>query len=176
MKFNLEAEDLKEMDGICARVEENSRRMDEIVKDIIIKYTHDLDNYVMFIRDCLADGQNPPTDVELDDFVLNLSTYIYFASGMCEQLGIRDDIAEAVYKEMYHSARSKLDEGTVADKNSLAELETQKENLVAICYSRAYKTVKAKVESAQELLSSCKKVLSRRLANIELTRMGGSGR
>lgn len=176
MKFKFDEEDLKEINGISHRVEENSKQMDDIVISIIYPYTKDLDNYVAFIRDCLADGQNPPTDVELDDFVMNLSTYIYFASGMCEQLGIRDDIAEAIYKEMYHSARSKLDEGTVADKNSLAELETQKENLVAICYSRAYKTVKAKVESAQELLSSCKKVLSRRLANIELTRMGGSGR
>lgn len=176
MKFKLDAEDLKEIQGIKYRVEENSQQMDEIVNNIISPYVKDLDNYVIFIKDCLADGQNPPTDVELDDFVMNLSTYIYFASGMCEQLGIRDDIAEAVYKEMYHSVRSKIDEGTVADKNSLAELEAQKENVVSICYSRAYKIVKAKVESAQELLSSCKKVLSRRLAVIELTRMGGSGR
>ena len=176
MNFKFSAEDLKEIDGIKYRVEENSRQMDEIVNSIIKPYITDLDDYVLFIKECLADGQNPPTDVELDDFVMNLSTYIYFASGMCEQLGIRDDIAEAVYKEMYHSARSKLDEGTVADKNSLAELEAQRENIISICYTRAYKTVKAKVESAQELLSSCKKVLSRRLAMMELTRMGGSGR
>jgi len=176
VKFKFDAEELKAIDEVKIRVEENSRQMDEIVNKIINPYIKDLDNYVSFIRNCLADGQNPPTDVELDDFVMNLSTFIYFASGMCEQLGIRDDIAEAVYKEMYHSVRSKIDEGTVADKNSLAELEAQKENVVAICYARAYKIVKAKVESAQELLSSCKKVLSRRLANMELTRMGGSGR
>ena len=176
MKFKFDAEELKAIDEVKIRVEENSRQMDEIVSNIINPYIKDLDNYVLFIKDCLADGQNPPTDVELDDFVMNLSTYIYFASGMCEQLGIRDDIAEAVYKEIYHSTRSRLDEGTVADKNSLAELEAQKENVVSICYARAYKIVKAKVESAQELLSSCKKVLSRRLANMELTRMGGSGR
>ena len=176
MKFKFDAEDLKEISGIQDRVEENSRQMDEIVNGIILPYTKDLDSYVSFIRECLADGQNPPTDVELDDFVMNLSTYIYFASGMCEQLGIRDDIAEAVYKEMYHSVRSNIDEGTVADKNSLAELEAQKENVVSICYARAYKIVKAKVESAQELLSSCKKVLSRRISDSELSRMGGSGR
>lgn len=176
MQFKFTPEDIKELDGIKARVEANSRQMDEIVDSIISDYTKDLDNYVDFIRGLLADGQNPPTDVELDDFVMNLSTYIYFASGMCERLGIRDDIAEAVYREMYHTVRSNIDEGTVADKNSLAELEAQKENVVAICYARAYKTVKAKVEAAQELLSSCKKVLSRRLANMELTRMGGSGR
>ena len=176
MKFKFDAEDLKEISGISYRVEENSKQMDDIVNNIIRPYTKDLDTYVLFIKDCLADGQGQPTDTELDDFIMNLSTYIYFASGMCEQLGIRDDIAKAVYKEMYHSVRSDIDGGTVADKNSLAELEAQKENVVSIAYSRAYKIVKAKVESAQELLSSCKKVLSRRMSEAELTHLGGSGR
>ena len=171
MKFKFTEEDMTKITEIQNRVEENSKQMDDIVRNIIHPYTKDLDAYVGFIRDCLADGQNPPTDAELDDFVMNLSTYIYFASSMCEQLGIRDDIAEAVYKEMYHSSRAKLDEGTVADKNSLAELEAQKENVIAICYARSYKAVKAKVEAAQELLSSCKKVLSRRLAELNLTQM-----
>ena len=35
---------------------------------------------------------------------------------------------------------------------------------------------KAKVENAQELLSSVKKVLSRRIQEMELTRIGGSGK
>ena len=52
----------------------------------------------------------------------NLSVYIYYASGMQEQLGIKDDIARAIYKEMYHSSRDSIDKGTVADKDSLAEL------------------------------------------------------
>ena len=150
-----------------------AKQMDDIVLGIIQPYVKDLDKYVSFIKDCLADGQNPPTDEELDDFVMNLSTYIYFAGGMCEQLGIRDDIAKSVYKEIYHSVRSDLDKGTIADKNSLAELESQKESIISICYSRAYKIVKAKVEAAQELLSSCKKVLSRRMSEAELTRIGG---
>ena len=173
MNLKLTLEELKEVEGIKTRVEENSKQMDDIVLGIIKPYVKDLDKYVEFIREVLADGQNPPTDEELDDFCMNLSTYIYFAGGMCEQLGIRDDIAKSVYKEMYHSVRSDLDRGTVADKNSLAELESQKENIISICYSRAYKIVKAKVEAAQELLSSVKKVLSRRMSEAELTRIGG---
>ena len=163
----------EELNSIQDRVEEDSKQIDDIVRGIINPYVKDLDKYVLFIKDCLADGQNPPTDAELDDFVMNLSTYIYFAGGMCEQLGIRDDIAKAVYREMYHSVRSDLEKGTVADKNSLAELESQQENVISICYSRAYRIVKSKVESAQELLSSCKKVLSRRMSEAELTRIGG---
>lgn len=168
--------DIEQVEDIQLRVEKNSVAIEEIVNAVIRPYCKDLDNYVEFIKECLSDGQNPPTDVELEDWCMNLSTYIYFAGGMCEQLGIRDDISKALWKEMYHTKRNELERGTVADKDSLAELASQQEQLTNICYNRAYRIMKAKVENAQELMSSCKKVLSRRLAEIELTRLGGSGR
>lgn len=176
MKFNLAYEDLDRVLDKKDDIEEKSKVIDEIVEGIISPYCKDLDKYVAFIKDCLKDGENPPTTDELDDFCLNLSTYIYFAGGMTEQLGIRDDIAKAVYKEIYHTARASQEKGTVADKDSLAELASQEEYIISSSYTRAYKTMKAKVENAQELLSSCKKVLSRRMAEYELTRIGGSGK
>ena len=166
---NIKPEKVNEIKG---RVETDSALMDDVVNGIIQPYVKDLDNYVLFIKDILKDGENPPTNAELDDFSLNLATYIYFAGGMCEQLGIRDDISRAVYKEMYHSQRASIDKGTISDKDSLAELASQQEYLVSVCYTRAYKTVKSKVENAQELLSAVKKVLSRRMQEQELTRMG----
>lgn len=126
-----------------------------------------------FISGVLQDGENPPTDQELDDMCINLATRIYFAGGMCEQLGIRDDIGKAVYKEMYHTSRASIDKGTVADKDSLAELASQEEFVVSSAYTRSYKTMKAKVENAQELLQSIKKVIGRRMQETELTRIGG---
>ena len=176
MKFDISEQDLDNILDIQDSVEEYSKIIDEIVDGIIAPYCKDLDNYVSFIKDCLKDGENPPTTDELDDFCLNLSTYIYFAGGMCEHLGIRDDIAKAVYKEMYHTARASQDKGTVADKDSLAELASQEQYIVSASYTRAYKTLKAKVDNAQELLSSVKKVLSRRIQEMELTRIGGSGK
>ncbi len=166
---NIKPEKVNEIKG---RVETDSALMDDVVNGIIQPYVKDLDNYVLFIKDILKDGENPPTNAELDDFSLNLATYIYFAGGMCEQLGIRDDISKAVYKEMYHSQRASINKGTISDKDSLAELASQQEYLVSVCYTRAYKTVKSKVENAQELLSAVKKVLSRRMQEQELTRMG----
>lgn len=176
MRFNLTEDVLQNISDTQDNVETYSKSIDEIVNGIIQPYCKDLDKYVGFIKDCLKDGENPPTTDELDDFCLNLSTYIYFAGGMCEQLGIRDDIAKAVYKEMYHTARASQDKGTIADKDSLAELASQEQFIVSSSYTRAYKTMKAKVENAQELLSSVKKVLSRRIQEMELTRIGGSGK
>lgn len=162
---------IDKLNQIKLHVEDNSKLIDEVVNEIIKPYSKDLDNYVLFIKECLADGQNPPTDEELDDWCMNLSTYIYFAGGMQEQLGIRDDISKAVWKEMYNTKRNELDKGTVDDKNSVAELASQQEQLTNICYSRAYKIMKAKVENAQELLGSCKKVLTRRMNEQSLTRL-----
>lgn len=171
MKSDLSNVDVNVIDSIKLRVEDNSHIVDNIVSDIVSPYIEDLDKYVKFIGSCLKNGEQPPTDYELEDFCMNLSTYIYFASGMCEQLGIRDDIAKAVYRETYNTARDNKSSGTVQDKNTMAELESQQEQLISICYTRAYKTVKAKIDSAQELLSSCKKVLSRRMQEAELTKM-----
>lgn len=159
------------VEQIKGKVESASVKVDDIVFGIITPYSRDLDNYVRFIANCLKDGEKPPTTSELEDFCMNLSTYIYFASGMCEQLGIRDDISKAVWKEIYNTARDNSSHGTVADKNTQAELQSQHEQLTNVCYSRAYKMMKSKVDSAQELLSSCKKVLSHRMQEEQLTHM-----
>ena len=174
MKFQIA--DKKKVDKVQNQVEEDSKQIDDIVYGIIEPYCKHLDEYVDFISQVLQDGENPPTDQELDDMCINLATRIYFAGGLCEQLGIRDDISKAVYKEMYHTSRASLDKGTVADKDSLAELASQEEFVVSSAYTRAYKTMKAKVENAQELLQSIKKVIGRRMQETELTRIGGSGR
>lgn len=173
MSYRTEKLDKKRIRNLEKQVEDNSAKIDEIVDSIIKPYCEDLDNYVTFIHECLSDGENPPTTQELEDFCMNLSTNIYFAGGMTEYLGIRDDIAKAVYKEMYNTQRDAIDKGTVADKNSLAELASQEESIVSSAYTRAYKIMKSKVENAQELLGSCKKVLSHRITEEELTNFSG---
>ena len=165
---NLNIDKVKE---VRLHIEHNSVTIDDIVNEIIQPYCRDLDEYVDFIRDCLKGGENPPTNAELEDWCMNLSTFIYFAGGLCEQLGVRDDISKAVYRETYNSARSNESKGTVADKDTIAELSSQQELLTNICYNRAYKTMKAKVENAQELLASVKKTLSHRMQEMELTRI-----
>lgn len=167
---NIDTEKMKEIKG---RVEASSEQMDEIVDTIVTTYVEELDKYVEHIDKRLCDKGNPPTDEELDKFCLNLSSLIYFASSMSERLGIRDDIAKATYKEVYNTTRDSAEKGTVQDKNTLAELASQQEQLVSVCYTRAYRIVKAKVDSAQELLASIKKVISRRMQEQQLTNISG---
>lgn len=163
--------DIEAIEKIQSKVDFDSEQLQQIVNSIVEPYIKDLDGYVGFVKELVTDKDNPPTAQELDDFCMNLSVYIYYASGMQEQLGIKDDIARAIYKEMYHSSRDSLTGGTVADKDSIAELKSQQELITSMLYKRAYSQVKAKVAAAQELLSSCKKIISRRMSEAELTSM-----
>ena len=152
-------------------VEINAGVLQERVEEIIDIYSHELDDYMKFVIGILRNDEEPPTDAELDDFTLRLSTLIYFTSVGAEQMGIRDDLSRAAYKEAYNVARSMLTKGTVADKNMQAEIDATADKVVNIVYSKAYKILKAKVEAAQEVLSSVKKVISRRMGETALSQM-----
>lgn len=153
------------------KIESNSTEIDKTINEIIERYSGELDEYVNFIRSILRNDEQPPTDAELDDFALNLSTLIYYTSVGAEQMGIRDDLSSSAYKEAYNIARNAQKSGTVADKNAQAELDAMTEKVVSIIYNKSYKILKAKVDSSQELLSSVKKIISRRMNEAELSRI-----
>lgn len=171
--MNFDELDKTKVKAVQDKVDLDTKQLEDVVNGIVTPYTERLDNYVDFIAGILKDGENPPTAQELDDFCMNLSVYLYYASAMQEQLGIKNDISNAIYKEMYNNARQVQDKGTVDDKNSLAELASQTEYLTSVCYKRAFGICKAKVGAGQELLSSIKKIISRRMSEIELTHIGG---
>ena len=170
----MKQEDSEKIGFARRQIDRTSRTYENIIYEIIRPYIQDLDKYVKKVKDSVTNYDDPPTVGELDEFIMNLSVYIYYASSMQEQLGIKDDIAKAVYKESYHSARDGIEKGTVADKDSQAELLSQQDMVVSMLYRRAYSIVKAKVTAAQEILASIKKVISRRITEMELTRIGGS--
>lgn len=98
------------------RVQVNSETIEEMVHAIIVPYCKDMDNCVTMINNMLQEkGSSGIADTDLDEVCVKLSTYIYFASNKCEQLGIHEDIAKEIYKKTYNNGR-KTKKGTVADK------------------------------------------------------------
>lgn len=153
------------------RVEDYSEEIEKAITSITDEYCSDIDEYVDIIDRTLRDEDNPVTDEELDKFSLNLSTLIYYTSVGAERLSVKDDVSRSIYKEAYNTARTLIDKGTVADKNTQAELDTMEEHIANIIYNKSYKIVKAKVEAAQELLGSVKKVMSRRMSELSLSQI-----
>ena len=152
------------------RIDANSDIVDSIVNRLVSDYCKPLDEYMEFIRNILNDTANPPTDQELDDFILNLPVLLYFTGEAQEALGIKEDVAKAIKQELYNEIYEKST-GTIADKTAAAELATQNEYIAHIAYQRAYKKVKLRMEAANEMLQSVKKVISRRMVEYEVARV-----
>lgn len=165
LALDIDTEKLKEIDN---RVQENSNMINQIVSEIVSKYCKPLDDYMASIDKILINGN--VTALQLDEFTLNLPILLYFISDSQESLGVKEDISRAVRQELFNTVRDDCS-GTVADKDSQAELATQYETLVNIIYSRAYKKFKARVEAGYEMLASVKKVITRRTVEMELTKL-----
>lgn len=169
MKTDILAKEInkEEVQHLQARIEKNSLLIDEIVNKLVQDYCKSLDEYVKFIQNVLQDIEHPPTDLELDDFVMNLPVLLYFTGEGMESLGIREDTAKAIKMEKYNEIYNKV-KGTIADKTALAETESQIEFITNMAYSRAYKKIKSRLELGNELLQSIKKVITRRTSEYEL--------
>lgn len=160
--------------NIIGRVEDNSAKVEKIVDELIQPYCDKLDILIGKFRDCLMDKRNPVTEWELDDVCLKLPSYLYFMGEAQEKFGIKEDISKSVKMELYNQIHQRT-RGTIADKQAASESGTIEEDIVYRAYQRAYKRIKQKLEAAYELLSSIKKVISRRMGEQELANVD-SGR
>ena len=160
--------------NIMARVEDNSAKVEEIVDELIYQHCKEIDELIRKFRQCLNDKDNPVTEWELDDVCLKLPSYLYFIGEAQEKFGIKEDIAKSVKMELYNQIHQRT-KGTIADKQAASEAGTLEEDIVYRAYQRAYKRIKQKLEAAYELLSSIKKVISRRMGEQELANVD-SGR
>lgn len=164
--------DTTQIKQIQDRIEHNSKLIDEIVSKLVSDYCKKLDDYVAFIQNVLQDIDQPPTDLELDDFVMNLPVLLYFTGEGMESLGIKEDTSKAVKMEKYNEIYNQV-KGTIADKTAKAELESQSEFITNMAYSRAYKKIKLRLELGNELLQSIKKVITRRTSEYEMGKVDG---
>lgn len=160
--------------SIIVRVEDNSEKIEKVVDELIQPYCEKLDTLITKFRNCLMDKENPVTEWELDDVCLKLPSHLYFMGEAQEKFGIKEDISKSIKMELYNEIHQRT-KGTIADKQAASEAGTIEEDIVYRAYQRAYKRIKQKLEAAYELLSSIKKVISRRMGEQELANVD-SGR
>lgn len=154
------------------RVESLTAVVRDMVKSIVDEACKGLDEYMAQIDEILCDKDNPVSDDELEDFTLNLPSLLYLVSARREDLKVKEDVAKAVHKDVYNRVREKA-QGTVADKDTAADLAAQSEAITVIVLQRAGSTIKTREEAAWEMLNSVKKVLTRRTVELELSRQSG---
>ena len=152
---------------------QKNKEIQELLFDIYEKPTRELDNYLEDIREQLL-GKNITTS-QLEDFIITIPLHLYWLITETEELGIQEDFAKLQKNEVYNKALS-IAQGKVDEKRALAENESQTQAIIHMAYSRAYKLMKGKIEMAQELLNSCKKILTLRITDTELSNNKYSGR
>lgn len=154
---------------IINRVEDNSAKVGKIVDELVYKHCHLLDELIAKYTEALGDVDNPLTEDELDQIAQILGAHLYTIGGQQEAFGIKEDMAKSVKMEIYNEIHARTP-GTIADKQAASEAGTIEEEIVYRAYQRAYKRIKQKVEAGYEILTTIKKVISRRMVEMELSR------
>lgn len=155
------------LDIILKEVEDNSIYLDNIVLKVTKKYCEELDKIVYQVKAILSNLDDDITNQDLDDIMLQLPLSLYTTSDRQELLGLRDDVASALQKEVYSKAHLEYT-GKVGEKTAYAENASQKQYIISCIMSRSYKIVRSKVEAGYELLNSVKKIINRRIAYAEM--------
>lgn len=158
----------KTSDTIMQKVDNISDTIKEISDKLVNKYCKDLDDLMSIIREQLQD-KGGVTDEELEFLIMDLANILYFTGSAQEDLGIKEDTCKAIRQEVYSKAREQATGKTVADKTAQAELIAQAETMTLAIYSRAYKKVKLRMDAGYEMLNSLKKVMNKRITEMELS-------
>ena len=125
--------------------------------------------------DCLIDQMHKKvlreeyqiSDKELEKLIIRLPILIYELNNVLMKAGIREDLSKIIKQINYNQAFS-IQEGTIADKKSGAELAVKEEQLLETTWKRSVKIISRKMDLANDLLSSCKKIFSKRIEEVNL--------
>ena len=157
----------KTAESIMTKVDSISDTIKEISDKLVTKYCDDLDDLMIDIKSILTN--DTMTDSYLETAILDLANTLYFTGSAQEDLGIKEDTCKAIRQEVYSKAREQATGKTVADKTAQAELIAQAETMTLAIYSRAYKKVKLRMDAGYEMLNSLKKVMNKRITEMELS-------
>lgn len=158
----------KTTNSIMNKVDSTSNIIKELSDNLVEKYCTSLDVKMGVIRLELKEN-NSLTDDTLEKHILELANILYFTGSAQEDLGIKEDTCKAIRQEVYSKAREQATGKTVADKTAQAELISQAETMTLAIYSRAYKKVKLRMDAGYEMLNSLKKVMNKRITEMELS-------
>ena len=152
--------------SIMNKVDNTANIVKEISDKLVKEYCEDLDSIMSDLRQEITSKEID--NYILESYIMELANTLYFTGSAQEDLGIKEDTCKAIRAEIYNKTYEDST-GTVAHKNALSELATQQETIVLNIYSRAYKKVKLRMEAGYEMLNSLKKVMNKRISEMELS-------
>ena len=167
--------DTDKLTKVLDETEDNVKYFEGTLSDVVTAYTEHLDTLMKSVYMDIITVDNPSLDV-IEKYFLELTNAIYFMGDKLENLGVKDDMSKAQYKEIYNNAylnnqikdAEKKNKTTVAENQAVAESAAIYEGTVNSIYSRAYKIVKYKIDAANEMIKSLSKIITKRLNEMSL--------
>lgn len=166
-KLNLKDEELKE--GLKVYDLYGAPLVDEYAKELDDK-VWEVNEYIKRCKKYNLDYDIPT----LQQYLMELASVLYFVSERVEKIGSLSDYAklalETKYSEEYIKKQGSNDAGTkysVQQLKSWADNHTIEEKVLNFVYSRAYKTLSAKVNQGEILRSSVNKILSLKIESVK---------
>lgn len=171
-----------EITNVFEKTDKASSLFTNISDEVVKAYTSDLDKLLVKIKENAV--ENTPSDNILEKLVMELSNILYFMGTRLESVGIKDDITKLSAKEVYNNSYTnnltnvgdQKKKPTVAELTVMAENDSRYQTVVNNIYSRVYRQIKYKIDAAYEMLSSLRKIISKRMQENQLdyTRNTGS--
>ena len=165
---------LDELAGASKNAEDYGEIVNVVVDEVVRKATKPLDDVMEKIQEHLTDVQSMTTE-DLNYFITYLPTVMYFTTDRAELVGIKMDASAAIRREKYDDLYAFAAGKTIPDKESETRKLVMNETVIETAYKRAYKKVQAKLEQADKVLTSLKRVHQFRLNDIELTQYNSTG-
>lgn len=146
-------------------VDEEMKYFTEIGAPIIEYYSSDLDALMERISQFLSSSKTEDLNVnELQRYFMELTSTLYLTTTNVEKVGLLMDLSSMSYKDAFNTSLlnySNADgKNTVAKLNALSEKAAISNNVVSFIYTRTYKILKAKIDSASEMVRTLSKIIS----------------
>lgn len=174
--------DTERVTELLNETEQNVSYFEGITSKVVESYTKPLDDIMKAIYSEIISVEDPPLQT-LERYFLELTNALYFISERYEKLGIYKALSATAYKEVYDKKylqeasdkdMERKSKKTVAELTSLANGAAIYESATADIYERAYAIVKTKISNAQTMVSTLSKIISSRMADMQVSMSAAS--
>lgn len=152
-----------------ARILNASEPLVSSVNDVVQEFGSDLDDTITEIEDLIA-NKDDLTIEQLNYYIAYIPIILYRISDTIGDLGVCADLAKQDRRNKYNDAMLASTKDTVSQRTSDAQSAVSSEQIIEDVYARAYKKLQHRMEHAESLHSSLKKILNYRISELEVTR------
>lgn len=149
-------------------VEDNSDSLNNVVDEIVGKYTKELDDYIANLKVIAFSDHPDMSNSEIHQSMMAIASSMYCLVPLMEKTFLKQSIANALTEEAYNTAYIGQEGGTVEFKKSMANSKIDKEKVITLVYKHASNRIKNTYNAADAVYSALKKVASAKVAEMQL--------